>query len=184
METALGSMAAGMERLRRNWYWLVILGIVQLILGGIGVTAAIYTTVFSVIFLGWLLLVGGVSAACHAFVQKQWSSFFLDLMTAILYLLVGVMLIENPLRGAEALTLLMAFFMILGGMFRIVAALAGQPRQWGWVFMSGLITLVLGVIIWRQWPISGLWVIGTFVGVEMIFYGWSLIMLGLAVKSR
>ena len=172
----------GVAAFRRNWYWLVLLGVIQLIIGGIGLGASVLMTEFSVMLLGCLLLAAGVGCACNSFMQKQWGSFFCDIMTAVLYLVVGAMVIENPMRAAEALTLLIAFFLIIGGLFRIVASLAGQFHRWGWVFINGLVTLCLGIMIWRQWPVSALWLIGTFVGIEMIFYGWSLVMLGLAAK--
>lgn len=167
---------------RRNWYWFVLLGILQIVIGGIGVSAAVLMTQFSVMLFGSLLLVAGALSAGNAFFQKQWGSFFCDVVTGVLYLVVGAMVIENPLRAAEALTFLIAFFLIMGGIFRLVASLAGQFHRWGWVFLNGLVSLCLGIMIWRNWPPSGLWVIGTFVGIEMIFYGWSLVMLGLAAK--
>ncbi len=172
----------GLASLRRNWCWFVSLGVIQIILGCVGLGAALTMTVFSVLFLGTLLLIAGGLTCVHAFMQKQWGGFFCDLMTGVLYLVAGGFVIENPLRAAETLTLMIAFFLIMGGLFRIVASLAGQFPQWGWVFVNGVVTLALGIMIWRQWPVSGLWVIGTFVGIEMIFYGWSLVMLGLTAR--
>lgn len=180
--TSPASLSPGIDAIRKNWGWFVALGLIQIIIGTIGVAAACTMTVFSVVLFGALLLVDGLITAIHAFMNKCWGGFFCDLMTGVLYLVVGAMVLENPLRAAETLTFLIAFFLIIGGMFRIVASLAGQFAQWGWVFFNGLVTLALGVMIWRQWPLSGLWVIGTFVGIEMIVYGWSLLMLGLAAK--
>jgi uncharacterized membrane protein HdeD (DUF308 family) len=181
-DMANGPFRAGADVLRRNWGWIVALGVIQIIIGVIGLGAAVTMTVFSVLLFGSLLLVAGVLSAIHAFMEKQWAGFFCDLMTGVLYIVVGAVVVENPLRAAESLTLLVALFLMMGGMFRIVASIAGQFQQWGWVFLNGVVTLALGIMIWRQWPVSGLWVIGTFVGVEMIFYGWSLVMLGLAAK--
>jgi uncharacterized membrane protein HdeD (DUF308 family) len=72
---------------------------------------------------------------------------------------------------------------MLGGLFRILTAVAARFHHWVWVLLNGVISLVLGLMIWRQWPVSGLWVIGLFIGIDMIFYGWSLIMLALAVRG-
>jgi uncharacterized membrane protein HdeD (DUF308 family) len=177
----LASFDAG--AVRRNWGWFLALGILQIILGTIAIGASVAATLVTVVFFGWLLLVGGVLSAVHAFWRKQWRGFFLDLATGILYLVVGFLMVAEPLAAAESLTLLIAMFLLMGGIFRIIVALSGHLEHWGWVLLNGIITAGLGIMIWRQWPLSGLWVIGLFVGIEMIFYGWSLVMLSLVAKG-
>jgi uncharacterized membrane protein HdeD (DUF308 family) len=135
------------------------------------------------VFFGWLLLIGGVLSAVHAFWRKQWRGFFLDLVTGVLYAVAGFLMVAEPLAAAASLTLLIAMLLLIGGIFRIVVALSGHLEHWGWVLLNGVITAALGVMIWRQWPSSALWVIGMFIGIEMIFYGWSLVMLSLIAKG-
>jgi uncharacterized membrane protein HdeD (DUF308 family) len=172
----------GVDMLRRGWGWFVALGIFQIVLGVIAVAASEFVTLASVVLFGWLLLIGGVLSVVHAFWQKEWSGFFVDLAMGILYVVVGFMVVGNPLAATETLTLLIALFLFMGGIFRIVAALAGKVQNSFWVLLNGFVTLVLGIMIWRQWPLSGLWVIGLFIGIELIFYGWSLVMVGLTAK--
>ncbi len=93
------------------------------------------------------------------------------------------MVVGNPAVSAVALTLLIAVFLMIGGLFRILTALTVRFHHWIWVLLNGVISLLLGVMIWSQWPVSGLWVIGLFIGIDLIFYGWSLIMLAMAVRS-
>jgi uncharacterized membrane protein HdeD (DUF308 family) len=143
----------------------------------------VFATLVTVVFIGWLLLIGGILSAVHAFWRKQWRGFFLDLATGILYVVAGLMIIGNPGAAALTLTLLIAMLLLVGGIFRIVVALSGHFEHRGWVLLNGIITAALGILIWRQWPLSGLWVIGLFVGIEMIFYGWSLVMLSLIAKG-
>ena len=81
------------------------------------------------------------------------------------------------------LTLLIAMFLVFQGVFRIVAALAVRYPHWGWVLLDGIVSLLLGILIWRRWPVSSLWVIGLFVGIEMLLNGWSLVMLSLAGRN-
>jgi uncharacterized membrane protein HdeD (DUF308 family) len=169
--------------LRRSWGWFLVLGILEIVLGTIAVGASTIATVATVVFFGWLLLVGGVLSAVHAFWRKRWQGFFLDLATGVLYLVVGFLMVAEPLAAAASLTLLIAMFLLIGGIFRIIVALTGHLEHWGWVLLNGVITAGLGIMIWRQWPVSGLWVIGLFVGIEMIFYGWSLVMLSLVAKG-
>jgi uncharacterized membrane protein HdeD (DUF308 family) len=118
----------------------------------------------------------------HAFAFKEWSGFFIDLLTGLLYIAVGFMIVANPEVSAASLTLLIALFLIFGGIFKIAVAITTRYQHWGWLLLYGVVTLALGISIWRQWPLSGLWVIGLFVGIDMILNGWSLVMLGLIAK--
>jgi uncharacterized membrane protein HdeD (DUF308 family) len=169
----------GSGELRRRWGWYLALGIVLTVLGMIAIGSTFLMTIASVLFFGWLLIVGGVMEAIHAFWHKRWAGFFLDLLTGILYVIVGWMMVTNPKESALLLALIIAMFLVFEGVFRIVAALTARYPHWGWVLFNGVISLVLGVMIWRQWPYSGLWVIGLFVGIEMLLNGWSLVMLSL-----
>ena len=126
---------------------------------------------------------GGVLQAAHACSCKGWGGFFIDLLTGILYVVVGFMVVANPGTTAVALTLLIAMFLTFGGIFRIMVALVVRFQNWIWLLLHGVVNLLLGIAIWRQWPLSGLWVIGLFVGIDMLFNGWSLVMLGLAAKN-
>lgn len=181
--TGSGFAAYQASALKRSWGWFLTLGILEIILGTIAIGWSVAATVVTVVFLGWLLLIGGFVSAAHAFWRKHWQGFFLDLATGILYLVAGCIMIGEPAAAAVALTLLVAMFLLMGGIFRIVVALSGHLDHWGWVMLNGLITAALGIMIWRHWPWTGLWVIGLFVGIEMIFYGWSLVMLGLMAKG-
>lgn len=173
----------GVEELKRAWGWFFALGIIMIILGTIALGSSVALTLVSVVLLGILLIVAGILSAAHAFLRKKWGGFFLDLFIGFLYLMVGTMLVGNPAEAAITLTLLIALFLLLGGVFRIVVALTVRLHHRAWLLLNGIVTLLLGVLIWKQWPLSGLWVIGLFIGIDMIFYGWSLIMLGLAAKN-
>jgi uncharacterized membrane protein HdeD (DUF308 family) len=173
----------GDEHLKRRWIWFVALGVVLVLLGAVAVGWAFLATIASVIFLGWLMLAGGILQAVHAFSNRRWGGFFLELLAGVLYVVVGVMMILNPAAGALALTLLIAAFLIVGGAFRIAAGLSARFHHQGWLVLHGAINVLLGILIWTQWPVSGLWVIGLFVGIDMIFNGWALIMLGIAAKN-
>ena len=173
----------GADELKRSWGWFLALGIVLVLLGLMALSWSVLTTLVSVAIFGWFLLIGGVLSVVHAFVQRRWGGFFLELFAGILYAVVGVMVVGNPAESAVGLTLLIAMFLMIGGIFRIITALSVRFHHWVWVLVNGMISLLLGLMIWRQWPLSGLWVIGLFIGIDMIFYGWSLIMLAMAVRT-
>jgi uncharacterized membrane protein HdeD (DUF308 family) len=174
----------GLGELKKNWGWFLALGIALLVLGAIALGASVAMTIVSMVLLGWLLIIGGILEGVHAFWRERaWGGFFIDLLIGILYVVVGFMVLANPGEAALALTLLIALFLMFSGLFRIVVALLLRFPHWGWLILHGAVNLVLGIAIWRQWPLSGLWVIGLFVGIDMLFNGWSLVMLGLAAKK-
>lgn len=173
-----------LQHVRRNWLTFLLLGIVLLVVGVVALGHTYFVAKFSAVFLGWLLLVAGVSEIFHAFwKERDWSGFFLDLVAGLLHIVVGFMLVSNPQASVLALTLLIAMFLMVEGLGRIVVGLSVNMPHRGWVLLNGAIDLILGFMIWRQWPSSAIWVIGLFVGIQMIFNGWSLIMLALAAKS-
>lgn len=174
-----------MEALSRNWGWLLAFGILMIILGMFAIGAPVVATVAVQIMLGWLLVIGGIAEGIHAFMAKDWRGFFLELLSAVLYLVVGVLLLVNPLLGAAALTLLLAAFLVVEGIFKVIMAMRVRDhRGWGWLLASGVLSLILGVLIWAQWPASGLWIIGLLVGIQLLFTGWSLVMLALAARAH
>lgn len=180
--TAAGVVHPDARELRRTWGWFLALGTALVVLGSLALGAASVVTLASVIFFGWLLVIGGVLQVVHAFWTHRWGGFLRQLVGGLLALVVGGLLVANPVQGALSVTLLLAAFFTAGGLLRIVVALSRQFPGRGWVLMSGVVTLALGIMIWAQWPVSGMWVIGTFVGIDLIFDGWSLVMLSLAAR--
>ena len=174
-----------MEALSRNWGWLLALGILMIILGVVAMAAPVVATIAIQVMLGWLLVISGIAEGIHAFMVKEWRGFLLELLSAVLYLGVGLLLLVDPLKGALALTLILAVFLLVEGIFKIITALRVRDhRGWGWLLASGIVSVVLGVLIWAQWPASGLWVIGLLVGIQLLFTGWSLVMLALAARGH
>jgi uncharacterized membrane protein HdeD (DUF308 family) len=170
------------NELRRAWLAFVVLGVLLILVGTAALGSALIATLATVSVFGWLLVVGGAFQAGGSIWCRSWGGFFLHLLAGILYLVVGFLVVNHPGEAAIVYTLLIAVLLFVQGLFRILGAVAGQFHNWGWVFLSGCITLALGAMIWRQWPLSGLWVIGLFVGIEMLFSGWALLMLGLAAR--
>jgi uncharacterized membrane protein HdeD (DUF308 family) len=169
--------------LRDSWFWFVLLGGALIALGCVALAFAHIATDLAMVLIGWMLMIAGVFYIAGAFYTRGWGGFFLSLLTGVLSLAVGLIAATHPDQSAKIYTLVLSVFFFVEGMFRIVAALAGQFRHWGWVLASGLLTLLLGVLIWRDWPFSGEWVIGTFVGINLIFNGWSYLALGLHARS-
>ena len=174
----------GLDEVKRNRGWFLALGILLVIFGTLALGCTFTLTKFSVRVLGWLMIFAGASQAIHAFWKERgWGGFFIDLLLGVLYVVVGFMIVGNPQATAISLTLIIGMFLMFDGIARIFTAIAVRYPNWGWMLLNGVVSLVLGFMIWRQWPLSGTWVIGLFVGIQMIFNGWSFVMLSLAAKN-
>jgi uncharacterized membrane protein HdeD (DUF308 family) len=180
--SALNFQLTNVEEFRRNTNWFLALGIILIILGTIALGRSIFVTLASMVFLGWILIIGGVVEAGQAFWQRQWGGFFLHLLGGVLYVIVGFMVVANPQTGAMALTLLIALFFLIAGSFRIIGSLTMRFPEWRWILLNGIVTFLLGLLIWKQWPSSALWVIGLFIGIDLILTGVSWVMLSLTAK--
>jgi uncharacterized membrane protein HdeD (DUF308 family) len=169
--------------LREIWPFLTGMGISLMILGLVAIGSSLIATLATVLVFGMLLLLGGLFQLVTAFWGRSWRGFFLHLLAGVLYVVVGVFMIDNPVESALGLTLLVAAGLLVGGISRTIVALVERFDGWGWALLNGVVSLVLGVAVWRQWPLSGLRFIGLFVGIEMLFSGLSWMLLGLAVRS-
>jgi uncharacterized membrane protein HdeD (DUF308 family) len=172
-----------LEEVRKRWGWLLFLGIVMVVLGTIAFFIMPAATVGTVLVLGWLLVFSGVMETIQAFRERKSGGLFLHLVGGILGLLVGLLVVTHPVAGALAWTLLFASFFTVIGIFRLVAAIRLKFPNWGWAVFDGIVTTGLGLLLWLEWPWSGLWFMGLAVGISLILRGWSYIMFALAVHN-
>jgi uncharacterized membrane protein HdeD (DUF308 family) len=171
------------SELRSKWGWFVGLGILMIVAGFIALMSVFLATIVSVLVVGWMMILSGVMEIIHGFQMKQWGRFFLWIVIGALYVVGGVFAILNPLLASAALTLLLGIFLIAAGVFRIVLAMQMRSGSyWGWVVASGVITLLLGAIIVFHWPVSSLYTLGIFLGVDLVIAGASWLSAGLAFR--
>ena len=111
-------------------------------------------------------------------------SLLLHVMLGILNLLAGLLMIVKPDVGAVSLTLVLSCFFIVSGLFKAISIFFTNLPNKFWIFLNGIISTILGIIVIYQWPLSAYWVIGLFVGIDMIFSGWSSVMLSLMAKKE
>jgi uncharacterized membrane protein HdeD (DUF308 family) len=169
-------------QLIKNSNWYLLLGISLVILGTFALIYSFITTLFSIIYLGFFLIIAGIFHLVKSFKMRHWSSFFLNMLLGILYISAGIFIVYKPELNAITLTLLIAMFLIGNGILKIIFALSKKIHHKGWVIFNGILNVLLGVLIWYQWPYSGLWVIGMFVAIDTIFTGWTWIMIALTAK--
>ncbi len=169
---------------RHVWWFFVVLGVIWMILGLLAIAEPELATGITVVFIGALLLVGGGAQSVHAFATLRRPGFFLRLLEGLLSIAVGVLLLACPQMGQLYLTLLIAFFLMIGGFMRIFLSLLWRSvGNWFWLLLSGVIEVLLGVLIWTGWPGTSEWVIGLFIGIRMLFQGSSMLALGLALSA-
>lgn len=169
----------------KNWGWFLVWGIALVVLGMFAISAAAMTTLLSVIFIGFLLLISGAFIIIDTFTfwRGKGSGFFLHLMMGLLYLAAGVILIGNPVQGSVSLTLLLGVLYTCLGIFRIFYGINYRMLRWGWSLVSGIVTLLLGILILASWPDSSLFIIGLFVGIDLLFCGWAYIMVAFMARN-
>jgi uncharacterized membrane protein HdeD (DUF308 family) len=178
-----GMIRESLAELRASWGWFVVLGVALLLLGLGALSYSVLFSVATALAFGFFMLAAGVFYIVGAFFTRCWGGFFLSLLAGILHLALGVIILDRPGEALLIYTLLLAVFFFVEGLFLIVGALAGRFRHWGWMLFNGIVTLILGVMIWRQWPLSGLYVVGLFLGINLIISGASYISLGLSVRK-
>lgn len=171
------------ENLQRRWGWILVLGILMVALGTIAFFIIPAATFGTVLVLGWLLVISGVFEAIHAFRVHRWGGMFLHLLGGALGIFVGLLVVTHPVAGALVWTLLFASFFTVIGVFRLVSAIRLKYPNWGWSVFDGIVSLGLGVLLWLEWPVSGIWFLGLALGVSLVLRGWSYVMFALAIHN-
>jgi uncharacterized membrane protein HdeD (DUF308 family) len=169
--------------LRSRWWLFFAFGVVSVFVGLLAIGSPHVATSKSLVIIGILMLVAGITEVIHAITVRNLTSFALHLLSAAVYLIIGVFVLEGPVQAVAVLTLLLAASFFVGGVLRIIFSLIEQFPAWPWVLLQGVVDLLLGVLIWRGWPESSLWVIGLFVGIDLLFHGWSWIILSLSART-
>ena len=173
-QNTLASLAAG-----RSILWAIVL----IIFGFLAIAVPFATSFGVVVVAAWLIVFSGAFQFIHAFQSKGIGSTIWKLLVAVLYLVAGIYFLLHPVIGVASFTLALAFFFVAEGIIDLIAYF--QSRSAGgsvWILVDGIVTLILGILVWRQWPSSSLWLIGTLVGISMIMTGMTRLMIGLAAR--
>jgi len=175
--------ATWMEEAKKNSGFLIFLGILTVIFGVVAIGSPMITGVAVSVFVGFLLLASGVAQIIHALKSKQWGTGFWGTIIGLLGVVAGLLMIFRPMVGLVTMTMLLAIYFLVDGISEIIAAFKIKPDQgWGWLLFNGIVAVLLGFMIWRQWPVSGAWAIGVLVGIHILITGWSMIILGTGAK--
>jgi uncharacterized membrane protein HdeD (DUF308 family) len=174
-----------MDWLQSHRGLLLFEGIIFTLLGILAVALPGISTLSSELFIGWLLIFGGGVLLYRAIKTRHAPGFIGSLLTGILYLVFGILLILFPIAGILSLTVLLTIFFIAEGIAKIILSFQMRPfRRWGWLLINGILALILAYIIWAGWPGSAFWVLGLLVGINMIFFGFSLMFLAWGIPKN
>jgi len=173
------------KKMNKNWKFLLIIGALTLLLGIVGIGMNVTMTIVSIVYVGLFIILGGVLHLIDSFLVDGWKNKLFGALIAAAYLIAGSLMIRYPAASAAWFTLFIALFFIFVGGFRIYIGfqLQKENRGWTWTVFSGGAAILLGILIYIQWPVSGLWVIGLFVSLELIMQGVSTVTVAMAVRS-
>ena len=178
-------LGSGIAALRPKWGWIVALGVVYLVAGFIALGSVVMATVASVLVVGAMMIVAGVFEVIGAFQMKSWGRFLIWALLGVLYIVAGFLAFENPLLAAVLLTLFLGASLVASGVVRLFLAFSMQRESpWIWVAISAVITLLLGLLILARWPVNSVYILGIFLGIDLIMAGAGWVGLGFSLRRH
>jgi uncharacterized membrane protein HdeD (DUF308 family) len=169
--------------MRESLSWSIGLSIVMIVAGVLAIALPWAAALAANILVGWMLVLSGGAHFAFASQGGRKSAVIWEVLLGILYLLIGVYVLINPVLGLISIALALAVYLLVEGILESVLAFRLRPISgWGWLLFDGIITLFLAIMVWRLWPSGAEWVIGTLVGLSMFFSGISRLMLSLALR--
>lgn len=173
------TMDSAAKEVKKSGGLVVLLGILTIVLGVLCMGAPLVTGLAVGMLVGGFLLIGGIFRIIFAFKAPTWGKGILGFLLGALTIVCGLIMLGRPILGLASLTLVLAAYFLVDGIFEIIVAFQIRPTKgWGWTLVSGIAAVLLGYLIWRQWPLSGAWAIGILVGVNLIMSGWGMIAFG------
>ncbi len=185
MTEPLGAPPSGLiDGIRENAKLAVISGVILIVAGTFAVLSPLVAGLSITILVGVLLVFGGVGQCFLALKAGASGRALLTFLVGALMVVAGSFMMTQPVAGLASITLLLVAYLVAAGLGELIMALQLRPADgWGWMLFNGIITLLLGMMLWRQFPLSGAWAIGILFGIKMIFSGWALVFIGRSVKQ-
>ena len=179
------TLATAVHAIMGKWGWFVVLGVGELIVGGIASANLMVANLASVLVIGVAMAVAGIFQIVHAFTVRGLRGFLFWQLAGIVYLAAGAIILYDPMFASLTLSLTAGIFLIAAGVMRVWAGFHARPAAgWRWIVAAGVVTFCVGGVVVAAWPSIGLWLLGAMLVVDLIFQGWGLIMFGLALKAR
>ena len=171
------------DSVRANWGWLLALGILFIVGGVFAFASPFLASLVVATIVAFVIIIAGVAQIFQAWRMKSWGGFLWQLIIGIILLAGGIAIYANPVAGTLTLTLFAAAMFVAKGVFQIILGFRLRPHDgWGWIVASGVVALIVGVLIYAQWPMSSLYALGTLAGISLAFTGWSYVAIALAAR--
>ena len=185
MTEPLGAPPSGLiDGIKENAKLAVVSGAILIVAGTFAVMSPLVAGQFITILVGVSLVFGGVGQCFLALKAGAFGRALLTFLVGALMVVAGSFMMTQPVAGLASITLLLVAYLIAAGLGELIMSLQLRPADgWGWMLFNGIITLLLGMMLWRQFPLSGAWAIGVLFGIKMIFSGWALVFIGRSVKQ-
>jgi len=185
MNEQTNEMATGLiDGIRENARLAVISGVILIIAGMFAILSPMIAGLSITIMVGVALIIGGIGECFLAFRCGAFGRGLLTFVVGALMVIVGAFMINQPVAGLASITLLLVAYLVAVGVVELFMSLQIRPADgWGIMLFNGVITLLLGLMLWRQYPLSGAWAVGVLFGIKMVFSGWVLVFIGRSVKQ-
>jgi uncharacterized membrane protein HdeD (DUF308 family) len=168
------------EPVREHRGWFIGLGVVFMILGVLAILLPFIASLVTTIVLGWLMIIGGLFQGVHAIQNRRWGGSGWAIASSVLYVVAGLLLVAFPVTGTLTLTLVLAAFFIASGVLKIIRAVQHRRMHaWPWLLFDGILSLALGLLVGLGWPSTAAWALGLLVGIDLVFSGSSMLLIGL-----
>ena len=174
---------AGIEEVRKSWGWFFVCGIVLIALGAMCIVKDQTATAFSILALGWVLLISAVVWIVNSLQAWTWGGSLVYALNALIRGVTGYLLIRHPDAGASAVTMVLAVLFIVGGIFRVIGASSIQFPRWGWTAFAGVVSAVLGISLFTAWPTASTYFVGMAIGIDLLLDGGALLGFAAAIHS-
>lgn len=171
------------DAVRQHWGWFLALGIVFIIGGTFAILAPFVASVVVTLVVAVVLVILGILQIIHAWRVQSWGGFLWQLIIGLVILIGGIAIYLNPVAGTLALTLVVAALFLAKGIFQIILGFQLRPHDgWGWIVAAGVIAAIVGIMIWFNFPFSGVYALGILAGISLIFTGWAYVAISLAAR--
>jgi uncharacterized membrane protein HdeD (DUF308 family) len=178
------SAASAATFVKKAVNWSIGLSVLMIVAGVLAIASPLAAGVAVNVLVAWLLVFSGCAHLVFAWYTRSTGGFLWELLLGVVYFFIGVYLLIHPLAGLASLTIALAIYLLLEATLEFVLGFTLRPLPGsGWLLFDGIITLILAVMIWRTWPSNTAWVIGTLVGISMLFSGTSRLMVSMAARS-
>lgn len=172
------------EEAKKHAGWLVVLGVLTIVMGVFAMMSPLLSGLGVSIMIGIPLVIGGVARTISAFRAGSFGQGALAFIGGILTFVAGIVLVFRPGVGLATMTLMLGVYLLVDGVSGSLLAFHVRPEKgWGWMLISGAMGVLLGIMLLKEWPVSGLWAIGTLVGINLLFSGFSIVTIGLAARG-